>query len=112
MICLGDNIQIKNEKSIWETLFCCFGKRRNRPNSDFSSNSNICKANTKSERSFTPPLTNPEPIQSYLLPAIRHHDIDKKCMVIDLDETLVHSSFKVCTFYIKSVSSRLRSLSK
>lgn len=29
-----------------------------------------------------------------LLPTLRHQDIDKKCVVIDLDETLVHSSFK------------------
>lgn len=30
-----------------------------------------------------------------LLPPVRHQDMHKKCMVIDLDETLVHSSFKV-----------------
>jgi len=30
----------------------------------------------------------------YLLPALCHQDINKKCVVIDLDETLVHSSFK------------------
>ncbi|CAG9121500.1 hypothetical protein JYU34_002832 [Plutella xylostella] len=29
-----------------------------------------------------------------LLPPVRHQDMHKKCMVIDLDETLVHSSFK------------------
>lgn len=33
-----------------------------------------------------------------LLPPVRHQDMHKKCMVIDLDETLVHSSFKVCIF--------------
>lgn len=31
-----------------------------------------------------------------LLPPVKHQDMHKKCMVIDLDETLVHSSFKVC----------------
>ena len=31
----------------------------------------------------------------YLLPIPQFHDGHKKCMVIDLDETLVHSSFKV-----------------
>lgn len=30
----------------------------------------------------------------FLLPPVRHQDMHKKCMVIDLDETLVHSSFK------------------
>lgn len=31
----------------------------------------------------------------YLLPVPHYQDSQKKCMVIDLDETLVHSSFKV-----------------
>ncbi|KAG8225290.1 hypothetical protein J437_LFUL001904 [Ladona fulva] len=30
----------------------------------------------------------------FLLPPVRHQDMHRKCMVIDLDETLVHSSFK------------------
>ncbi|KAL3231820.1 hypothetical protein MRX96_023249 [Rhipicephalus microplus] len=30
----------------------------------------------------------------YLLPPVRHQDIRKICLIIDLDETLVHSSFK------------------
>jgi len=32
---------------------------------------------------------------NYLLPSLQPADVGKKCMVIDLDETLVHSSFKV-----------------
>lgn len=31
----------------------------------------------------------------YLLPEAKAQDSDKICVVIDLDETLVHSSFKV-----------------
>lgn len=31
----------------------------------------------------------------YLLPKVRQQDMNRKCVVIDLDETLVHSSFKV-----------------
>lgn len=34
------------------------------------------------------------PVQ-YLLPEAKAQDSDKICVVIDLDETLVHSSFKV-----------------
>jgi RNA polymerase II subunit A small phosphatase-like protein len=34
--------------------------------------------------------------QKWLLPPIRPEFIGKKCLVLDLDETLVHSSFKVC----------------
>lgn len=86
---------MKNERGIWRTLLCCFGKSRSRPNSSFAPDSNIRGGNTKSERSFTPPLSPDLSQSSYLLPAIRHQDMHKKCMVIDLDETLVHSSFKV-----------------
>merc|ERR1712066_912185 len=32
--------------------------------------------------------------QKALLPDVRPNEADKKCIVIDLDETLVHSSFK------------------
>lgn len=31
---------------------------------------------------------------NYLLPTPRQDHISKKCVVVDLDETLVHSSFK------------------
>jgi RNA polymerase II subunit A small phosphatase-like protein len=34
------------------------------------------------------------PESFYLLPALCQRDLNKKCVVIDLDETLVHSSFK------------------
>jgi RNA polymerase II subunit A small phosphatase-like protein len=88
---------MKNERGLWQTLLCCFGKSRTRPNSSsFAPSNSIRGVNAKPERSFTPPLLSPDPTQSsYLLPAIRHQDMHKKCMVIDLDETLVHSSFKV-----------------
>lgn len=33
--------------------------------------------------------------QSYLLPAVEPHLKGRKCLVLDLDETLVHSSFKI-----------------
>nr|XP_020820035.1 CTD small phosphatase-like protein isoform X2 [Phascolarctos cinereus] len=35
-----------------------------------------------------------QPSAKYLLPELKVPDYGKKCMVIDLDETLVHSSFK------------------
>jgi RNA polymerase II subunit A small phosphatase-like protein len=37
-----------------------------------------------------------EPQQKYLLGPLRPEFKGKKCLVLDLDETLVHSSFKVC----------------
>ena len=36
--------------------------------------------------------------EKYLLPPVRQQDVNKKCVVIDLDETLVHSSFKVSLY--------------
>lgn len=100
---IADHVRLKNEPGLWRTLLCCFGKSRTRPNSSFVPSSNTRGVNTKSDRSFTPPRSPDLSQSSYLLPAIRHQDMHKKCMVIDLDETLVHSSFKVhrkCIIYL------------
>ena len=40
-------------------------------------------------------MTAPEPPQKWLLPPLRPEFTGRKCLVLDLDETLVHSSFKV-----------------
>lgn len=40
-------------------------------------------------------VSTPEPPQKWLLPPIRQELRGRKCLVLDLDETLVHSSFKV-----------------
>lgn len=39
---------------------------------------------------------SPEPSRKWLLPSINPNLKGRKCLVLDLDETLVHSSFKVC----------------
>jgi RNA polymerase II subunit A small phosphatase-like protein len=39
-------------------------------------------------------VPSPEP-QKWLLPAVRPEHKGRKCLILDLDETLVHSSFKV-----------------
>jgi len=68
-------------RGIFSSFFCCFGTSSNSP----------------------PPTQPPVPVEEnggprtpnkYLLPQVRHQDMNKKCVVIDLDETLVHSSFK------------------
>jgi len=46
------------------------------------------------EPDIAPPQPEPEKVR--LLPPIRPEFVGKKCLVLDLDETLVHSSFKVC----------------
>lgn len=40
-------------------------------------------------------FASPQPPEKYLLSEVNINDYGKKCVVIDLDETLVHSSFKV-----------------
>lgn len=67
---------------ILHNLLCCFRSvpRRNGPAHYVKdSEDNCCYS---------------KPTGKYLLSAVRHQDMHKKCMVIDLDETLVHSSFK------------------
>ncbi|KAL0083012.1 HAD-like domain-containing protein [Phycomyces blakesleeanus] len=46
------------------------------------------------ETPLSPPLQSPE-TSTWLLPPLTVADQTKKCLVLDLDETLVHSSFKV-----------------
>ncbi|XP_020285342.1 carboxy-terminal domain RNA polymerase II polypeptide A small phosphatase 1 [Pseudomyrmex gracilis] len=68
------------------TLLCCFG--RGRGGSSRSSNASSLQGDGRG----SPPPGTGSP--RFLLPPVRHQDMHKKCMVIDLDETLVHSSFK------------------
>ena len=42
----------------------------------------------------------PSDKQRWLLPPLQPHFKGRKCLVLDLDETLVHSSFKVRTFFL------------
>lgn len=95
-----NSIKKQRNRSIFSTLFCCF---RNY-------NVDSPAANTTSTTSILPPAVEengappkcdqvevipvPSPPAKYLLPEIKISDYGKKCVVIDLDETLVHSSFK------------------
>ncbi|KAK3718123.1 hypothetical protein LTR37_005238 [Vermiconidia calcicola] len=40
-------------------------------------------------------VSTPEQVQKWLLPPLRSEFRGRKCLVLDLDETLVHSSFKI-----------------
>ncbi|CAH1249509.1 carboxy-terminal domain RNA polymerase II polypeptide A small phosphatase 1-like isoform X2 [Branchiostoma lanceolatum] len=72
----------KRHRSIFGSLLCCF--RAN------SSHTPATPGQPEENGSAKVP-------QKYLLPPVRHQDMHKKCIVIDLDETLVHSSFKPVT---------------
>lgn len=81
---VNDVDRLKSPKrGFLQSLFCCWRTVRTKTNQN----------GTPIDGSITPPPLQGQP--KYLLPQVRHSDMHKKCMVIDLDETLVHSSFKV-----------------
>lgn len=71
------------KRGFFQSILCCWRRTRTKTNQN----------GTQIDGSTTPPPLPDQ--QRYLLPQVRHSDMHKKCMVIDLDETLVHSSFKV-----------------
>lgn len=73
----------KTRRGFLRSLLCCFSRQ---------TNSKSSKLPPGSGGRGSPPLSPGSP--RFLLPPVRHQDMHKKCMVIDLDETLVHSSFK------------------
>uniref|UniRef100_A0A0A1WLG9 protein-serine/threonine phosphatase n=1 Tax=Zeugodacus cucurbitae TaxID=28588 RepID=A0A0A1WLG9_ZEUCU len=70
------------KRGFFQSFLCCWRRNRTKTNQN----------GTSIDGSTTPPPLPDQ--QRYLLPQVRHSDMHKKCMVIDLDETLVHSSFK------------------
>ncbi|XP_072010507.1 CTD small phosphatase-like protein isoform X2 [Engystomops pustulosus] len=83
------NISLKKQRdrSIFSSLFCCFRSYNVEPPASNNNSSPL------------PPLVEenggvPKPPTKYLLPELKASDYGKMCVVIDLDETLVHSSFK------------------
>lgn len=84
--------RLKPKRSFLQSIFCCWRKARTKTTQN----------GTPIDGTITPPSTQGS--QKYLLPQVRHSDMHKKCMVIDLDETLVHSSFKVSTVFILAIS--------
>jgi len=101
----------KSKKGFWQRLLCCCLGRRGRNSEQGSKSSNnggnaVCNGGGgsgaggggyESEEGEQNGRCSPllQQMQAkYLLPIPQFHDGHKKCMVIDLDETLVHSSFK------------------
>uniref|UniRef100_A0A8C7XS15 protein-serine/threonine phosphatase n=1 Tax=Oryzias sinensis TaxID=183150 RepID=A0A8C7XS15_9TELE len=92
------NISLKKQRSrsIFSTFFCCFRNYNVEPPV-----TNTSSTPPPVEENGSPPkcdqvevLPVPGPPAKYLLPETTTTDYGKKCVVIDLDETLVHSSFK------------------
>ncbi|XP_057713701.1 CTD small phosphatase-like protein isoform X1 [Corythoichthys intestinalis] len=95
----SNSLKKHRSRSIFSTFFCCF---RN-----YNVETPVNNSNTPTlpplppEENGSPPkrdqaevLPVPSPPAKYLLPEMKISDYGKKCVVIDLDETLVHSSFK------------------
>ncbi|XP_033338409.1 CTD small phosphatase herzog [Megalopta genalis] len=74
-------------RGLLRSLLCCLGRGRGS-----SSKSSKTSSVQWEDHGYSPPPRTGS--QRFLLPPVRHQDMHKKCMVIDLDETLVHSSFK------------------
>ena len=72
----------KKKNRLLSKFLCCFGGLRR---------SKSKQAQADGPAPDAQPFASEEKV---LLPEILSEDADKKCMVIDLDETLVHSSFK------------------
>ncbi|XP_068091216.1 CTD small phosphatase-like protein isoform X1 [Hyperolius riggenbachi] len=94
------NISLKKQRnrSIFSSLFCCFRSYSVEPP---AANNNTSPLPPPVEENggiqkgdHMQVITIPSPPAKYLLPELKVCDYGKKCVVIDLDETLVHSSFK------------------
>ncbi|XP_028933577.1 CTD small phosphatase-like protein isoform X1 [Ornithorhynchus anatinus] len=87
----------QRRRSIFSSLFCCF--RHYRAETPSAHNASVLPPLVeengglqKRDRMQVIPI--PSPPANFLLPELTLPDYGKKCVVIDLDETLVHSSFK------------------
>ncbi|XP_030629553.1 CTD (carboxy-terminal domain, RNA polymerase II, polypeptide A) small phosphatase-like b isoform X1 [Chanos chanos] len=92
------SLKKKRSRSIFSSLFCCFRSYHVEPP---ATNNNTSTLPPPVEENGAPPkcdqvevILPPSPPTKYLLPEMKISDYGKKCVVIDLDETLVHSSFK------------------
>lgn len=78
---LQQPVHTKTRKGFLRSLLCCLSQKKTKTPTQEQS----VDGSTYSERNRG----------AYLLKPALAEDAHKKCMVIDLDETLVHSSFKV-----------------
>ncbi|XP_059357990.1 CTD small phosphatase-like protein isoform X1 [Carassius carassius] len=95
----NSSLKKKRTRSIFSSLFCCLRSYDAEPPA--TPNNNSSPLPPPVEENGAPPKCDqvevipiPSPPEKYLLPEVNINDYGKKCVVIDLDETLVHSSFK------------------
>jgi len=87
----GGRLQIKKSKprGFFSSIFCCLSPPPKSPPTPLPQDPKDEPAAPPAREEVVAPPKGPS-----LLPQVRHQDMHKKCVVIDLDETLVHSSFK------------------
>uniref|UniRef100_A0A674PG31 protein-serine/threonine phosphatase n=1 Tax=Takifugu rubripes TaxID=31033 RepID=A0A674PG31_TAKRU len=97
----NSSLKKQRNRGIFSTFFCCFRNYNVEPP---AANTNANALPPPVEENGSPPKCDqvevipvPSPPAKYLLPEMIISDYGKKCVVIDLDETLVHSSFKLCS---------------
>uniref|UniRef100_A0A8C1HJY3 CTD (carboxy-terminal domain, RNA polymerase II, polypeptide A) small phosphatase-like a n=1 Tax=Cyprinus carpio carpio TaxID=630221 RepID=A0A8C1HJY3_CYPCA len=84
----NSSLKKHRNRSIFSPFFCCFRDYNAEPP---ATNNKTCSLPPPAEENSSPPKAPAK----YLLPEVSINDYGKNCVVIDLDETLVHSSFKV-----------------
>ena len=84
------------------SIICCLGKRGSKHKSkdkEVNNSANACNNSTGDVNDASGQAkaagSGSKAPQKALLPDPRPEEAGRKCIVIDLDETLVHSSFKV-----------------
>uniref|UniRef100_A0A671RGP7 Mitochondrial import inner membrane translocase subunit TIM50 n=1 Tax=Sinocyclocheilus anshuiensis TaxID=1608454 RepID=A0A671RGP7_9TELE len=83
----NSSLKKHRNRSIFSPFFCCFRDYNVEPP---ATNNKTCSLPPPAEENSS----SPKPPAKYLLPEVSINDYVKNCVVIDLDETLVHSSFK------------------
>ncbi len=80
-------------------IFCCLFESK-RPNSSYELSSTQLITSTESSKKTSSSTTNLKPLIMPEMESINPEKVGKKCLVLDLDETLVHSSFQVIITYL------------
>lgn len=87
------NSKKPRRRNLLSSFFCCFGPTNRTPSTTVTPPEENGQRLHEPVQSAPPSNNNAGP-NRYLLPHLRQEDSNKSCIVIDLDETLVHSSFK------------------
>ncbi|XP_012671742.2 CTD (carboxy-terminal domain, RNA polymerase II, polypeptide A) small phosphatase-like a isoform X1 [Clupea harengus] len=97
----NSSLKKHRSRSIFSPFFCCFRNYNVEPPAP---NNKPCALPPPAEENGSPPKCDQVQVipipnvraspAKYLLPEVSINEYSKNCVVIDLDETLVHSSFK------------------